>query len=175
MKNKMNKYGKTKMVNPILGKTVNSEIEMTKISKSELERSSDDESGNEQDYDNDEELDYLSYKKDDKMIKSYMYFLESYGGSKQPQLQPPQQQQHPQNQNQTVGGLRNRNPIQSIDPAIMTGNYYDQQSLNSSIYNINYKFDDSGLLQDETMNSSSRKKGGVLGMLNQFYKQDINR
>ena len=50
------------------------------------------------------------------MIKSYMYFLESYGGSKQPQLQPPQQQQqHPQNQNQTVGGLRNRNPIQSID------------------------------------------------------------
>ena len=66
MKNKMNKYGKTKMVNPILGKTVNSEIEMTKISKSELERSSDDESGNEQDYDNDEELDYLSYKK---MIK----------------------------------------------------------------------------------------------------------
>lgn len=175
MKNKMNKYGKTKMVNPILGKTVNSEIEMTKISKSELERSSDDESGNEQDYDNDEELDYLSYKKDDKMIKSYMYFLESYGGSKQPQPQPPQQQQHPQNQNQTVGGLRNRNPIQSIDPAIMTGNYYDQQSLNSSIYNINYKFDDSGLLQDETMNSSSRKKGGVLGMLNQFYKQDINR
>lgn len=96
--------------------------------------------------------------KDDKMIKSYMYFLESYGGSKQPQPQPPQQQQHPQNQNQTVGGLRNRNPIQSIDPAIMTGNYYDQQSLNSSIYNINYKFDDSGLLQDETMNSSSRKK-----------------
>ncbi|KAF6072216.1 Autophagy protein Apg9 family protein [Candida albicans] len=175
MKNKMNKYGKTKMVNPISGKTVNSEIEMTKISKSESERSSDDESGNEQDYDNDEELDYLSYKKDDKMIKSYMYFLESYGGSKQPQPQPPQQQQHPQNQNQTVGGLRNRNPIQSIDPAIMTGNYYDQQSLNSSIYNINYKFDDSGLLQDETMNSSSRKKGGVLGMLNQFYKQDINR
>ena len=51
---------------PNSGKTVNSEIEMTKISKSELERSSDDESGNEQDYDNDEELDYLSYKK---MIK----------------------------------------------------------------------------------------------------------
>ena len=54
------------MVKPNSGKTVNSEIEMTKISKSELERSSDDESGNEQDYDNDEELDYLSYKK---MIK----------------------------------------------------------------------------------------------------------
>ncbi|CAI5758577.1 unnamed protein product [Candida verbasci] len=94
----------------------------------------------------DEDLNYLSFHQDDKMIKSYMYFLESYGGSKQEQPKPSQSQP--------------RKPRFTND----------QQSISDSIYNVDYKFDDSDFLIDD----KSRKKGGVLGMLNQFYNQDLN-
>ncbi|EMG49137.1 hypothetical protein G210_0175 [Candida maltosa Xu316] len=136
------------------------DADVAKISKSESD--TDDE------YDDDDEFDneFLLYQQDDKMIKSYMYFLESYGGSKQ------QQQQQQQQQPQSSGRPEIRNTANQRNPTI---DYNDQQSLNSSIYNINYKFDDSGILRDDMLSSTSRKKGGVLGMLNQFYKQDINR
>ncbi|EGW31409.1 uncharacterized protein SPAPADRAFT_51426 [Spathaspora passalidarum NRRL Y-27907] len=131
------------------GKPSGNEIEMNKISKSDHEETSDDTS------DDDSDLNYMRqhYQQDDKMIKSYMYFLESYGGSKSNPKSTPQIQ------------AKRQVPVEP-SPSFL----YDQQSISDSLYNINYKFDDSTILQDDI----SRRKGGVLGMLNQFYKQDIS-
>lgn len=130
-------------------KTVRGDNDMPKISKSELERS---DSENSDDYsdESDEAVDYLSTLHDQKMINLYIHFNENYSEVKR------------------VNKPVDKDPLQA-------GATMEQQSLNSSIYDINYKFDDSGILQDDMNASTSRRKGGVLGMLNQFYKQDINR
>lgn len=50
----------------------------------------------------------------------------------------------------------------------------DNDELSDSIFKLNYNRVDDDLNNDTTRNKSKRK-GGVLGMLNQFYKQDMNR
>lgn len=85
------------------------------------------------------------YYQDDKMIKSYMYFLESY--------QPKSDKKKP--------------PAQPAPRVVLGSRLPDSISLNESAYNVTYKFDES---VDER-----RGRKGVLGMLNQFSKQDIHR
>lgn len=125
--------------------------DIPKISKSELEGSDNSRSDDNDSDDSDEALDYLSTLHDQKMINLYIHFNENYSEIKR---------------------VNKPNDRDIVQPPTNT---MEQQSLNSSIYDINYKFDDSGILQDDMNASTSRRKGGVLGMLNQFYKQDINR
>lgn len=161
--------------------------EKSKISDHELSSSSDD---------SDLEIDYYQ---DEKMIKSYMYFLESYGGSKSqnPKAKskfknvPLKVLEIPVKMLEPVRGLMNPIIQSYIDPSpsllyqgsvrgegapmvgrngpFLRSDASSHQSLSESTYNIDYKFDD-----DIDFDKKS-KKSGVLGMLNQFYKQDINR
>ncbi|RLV89158.1 Autophagy-related protein 9 [Spathaspora sp. JA1] len=134
-------------------KPMTNEIEMNKISKSDQDASSNDSSEEEP-----SDIDYMRhYQQDDKMIKSYMYFLESYGAGSQAQTKAKPTSQQVQ--------TKKRAPVDP-SPSFL----YDQTNLSDSLYNINYKFDDSMILKDDM----ARRKGGVLGMLNQFYKQDLS-
>lgn len=86
---------------------------------------------------------------DDKMIKSYMYFLESYGGQgRRPDRAPAERPQR-----------RQEGPSASL--------FAKDDALTESAYDVQYKFDD----EDD----DSGKKAGVLGLLNQFYKQEVSR
>ncbi|RCK57809.1 Autophagy-related protein 9 [Candida viswanathii] len=143
------KKNKRKYQKQPMRKSVGAGNETPKISKSDLERSDDDRSDDDRSDGSDEALDYLSTIHDQKMINLYIHFHENYNEGKR---------------------VTNNKPVERE-----TMPTADQQSLNSSIYDINYKFDDSGILKDDMNASTSRRKGGVLGMLNQFYKQDINR
>ncbi|KAK6455673.1 Atg9 protein [Scheffersomyces xylosifermentans] len=156
-----------------LNKLKSTRRDKAKISDSEehsSNNSSDDESDN--DLNND-------YYQDEKMIKSYMYFLESYGvannnngtigGQTAPQSGAQQKFSTLRTQNNTIRNsvMSNADPTPSL---IVQGGSSDTQGILDSTYNINYKLDDD---QEET--NKSGKKSGVLGMLNQFYKQDIHR
>lgn len=108
------------------------------------------ENTSEDDDEDDDELTDLYH--DEKMIRSYMYFLESYKGnedkkkvSKKPRVVP------------EPSSLPAPKPLSNIDSSVM-----------ESMYAINYKFEDEVPVE-------AGKKSGVLGMLNQFYKQDFNR
>lgn len=168
---------------------------------------------------NSEDSNVDDYYQDDKMIKSYMYFLESYGGS----------QKNPRNGNKPANGssknrgdglkpigrsalntgsngnglrpttnnqtLRNKvngtiveGPSSSfIVPQSSNAGYLPNSQtsfgLTESAYNVNYKFnemDEQGYDEDDGEDSLkkhrfSRRKQGVLGMINQFYKQDVGR
>lgn len=134
--------------------------------------------------DEEEDNDLLAdYYQDDKMIKSYMYFLESYGGSKKPQevqingSTGPNMTTMPKESTSKMPKRIKVNQISqsNIDPSpsLMYQNPNSKdvtQSLTESGYSINYKFDDVDDASDKLGN-----KSGVLGMLNQFYKQDLQR
>lgn len=99
--------------------------------------------------DTDEDTDEESYP-DEKMIKSYMYFLESYGNKPRRQSV----KKHSQAVKPSKAG--------STRAAAPTA------SLTESMYNVNYHFDQ--------VEEPQPHKSGVLGMLNQFYKHtDIGR
>lgn len=85
---------------------------------------------------------------DDKMIKSYMYFLESYGG----------QGRRPERPNDRLQ-RRQEGPSASL--------FAKDDAMTESAYDVQYKFED-----DDDENG---KKAGVLGLLNQFYKQEVLR
>ncbi|KAG7193504.1 autophagy protein atg9 [Scheffersomyces spartinae] len=116
----------------------------------------------------------MNYYQDDKMIKSYMHFLESYGTSKPgnatttnviPTKNTTPSTTTKNNQpftSKSQGAAPVRRPYATIDDDAMT----------SSMYNFDEGFppdeDD-----DDTGTGPHRKgKSGVLGMINQFYKND---
>lgn len=78
---------------------------------------------------------------DDKMIKSYMYFLESYNERERP---PPPTKPH--------------QPARTVVPP---------DSISDSTYDVENTLEDTEHVEG--------KKAGVLGMINQFYKQDLGR
>jgi autophagy-related protein 9 len=107
--------------------------------------------------DNDDDFDPLY--RDEKMIRSYMYFLESYGNKNQ------------SNSKTVMPPGKKLKPVRTADPtpSLLIPPNIDNQLTDS--YTINYKFD-----EDEGENfRENGKKSGVFGMLNQFYKQDPNR
>lgn len=153
------------------------EVELDLLKKRKAKAKKSDGESSESEGDDDQDLKYDSYQ-DEKMIKSYMYFLESYDDKKR-KVKPNQHQSQYQNQytgNSDAGTSPKSNThrkrkakmvheepkllllhLQSLGPEMM-----------ESMYNINYKFDDSDEPQTQ--------KSGVLGMLNQFYKHsDIGR
>lgn len=90
------------------------------------------------------------YYQDDKMIKSYMYFLESYGT----------------NENEPVKqGTAKKTVFNQARPVT---NVTNAPTMEDS-YNIDYKFD------EQTEFERNGHKSGVFGMINQFYKHDSNR
>lgn len=114
-------------------------------------RQSDDLNRDESSDDDDNESD-MDYYHDDKMIKSYMYFLESYGTSKP--------------------GANNKNPAVKSAPIRRPLTPVEDDVMSSSMYNFDEGFpqDDD---DDNDGNGPHRKgKSGVLGMINQFYKND---
>lgn len=165
----------------------------------------------ESDEDSSNDYDALLYfQNDDKMIKSYMYFLESYGGTKQ--AQPNQHQtgkQHNLIKPRSAGNARSIGHTQLSK----VNQREDNESLGESIYKVshfgadadaeeedeydddvfvagdyknggvrrdvddddNYYVEDNGDSLSKTARDKSKRKGGVIGMLNQFYKQDIGQ
>ncbi|CAH2350804.1 autophagy-related protein 9 [[Candida] railenensis] len=116
----------------------------------------------ESDDSDDSDLNYDSYQ-DEKMIKSYMYFLESYDNKKKPASKI----------NNQKGQLNpSKSPKTDIQPNVPRQRNVPESmidhSMAESMYNINYKFDD--------IEEPKAQKSGVIGMLNQFYKHtDIGR
>lgn len=109
--------------------------------------------------DDDSDPDLNKYFQDDKMIKSYMYFLESYGaGNKAPQK--------PKAATSSFRPQTREGPSSSI----MLLNRAAQNTPLDSIYDSGYTF-------DELNKSEEPAKGrkGVLGMINQFSKQENGR
>nr|A3LZS3.3 RecName: Full=Autophagy-related protein 9 [Scheffersomyces stipitis CBS 6054] len=158
-RSKTSKTSSKKTVNEIeLNNIKSKRREKAKISDSEdassLPNTSDDESGN--------DLNADTYQ-DEKMIKSYMYFLESYGAGKA--------DVRAINSNNKL--LAKNSVISNIDPSpsLIIQGPSDNHSLLDSAYNINYKFDDA----EQEESTRPGKKSGVLGMINQFYKQDLGR
>lgn len=119
-----------------------------KLKHTDTEESSDEES----------DADFGEFYQDDKMIKSYMYFLESYGtqakGDKKKRSKSTSQ----------YGGQPFENDEFSAknDPKFPMDSIYDSE------------FDLRNILVDDTAPKSKGKKG-VLGMINQFSKQDTAR
>lgn len=95
------------------------------------------------------------YYQDDKMVKSYMYFLESYGGKAAPGRK-----------DVSGGGTTNGGGTTSRGRKESTGVIVGAAAGSDSFseYDLDYKFDD--------VEGKPGKKGGVFGMLNQFYKHD---
>lgn len=166
------------------------------------DQSSTDESSNSDDSNLDD------HYQDDKMIKSYMYFLESYGGSKKNPQNPsngskPRGRENgrstlntgsngnafrPTTNNQTLRNKVNGTVVEGPSNSFMVPqnnglpNSHNSFELTESAYNVNYKFndiDEQGFDEDDEgtlkKNKFSKRKQGVLGMINQFYKQDVGR
>lgn len=96
-------------------------------------------------HDDDDDHDYDYYTQDDKMFRSYMYFLESYGGKKPA---PPKSSSHVTRNSGIVEPSR-------VPPST--------RSLGDSSYTF-------GSIPEEPHEPQRRK--GVLGMINQFSKHD---
>lgn len=109
--------------------------------------------------------DLNSYYQDDKMIKSYMYFLESYGNG-DPKKPRPQRTQQPGNSR-----IPRRAPSPKEGPASslqMSRGQWNGLALDS-VYESNYA------LGEASTHSEPQSKKGVLGMINQFSKQQAGR
>lgn len=144
------------------------ELDNVNLNKADKSKLSDSETSSNSD-DNDDTDINNDYYQDDKMIKSYMYFLETCGNDKAKQASKltsneqlstkPSRIAKPDNSQSVVG-----DPTPSFLYQPLTSN-----SIDDSSYNINYNIDE----QEEE--SSKGKRSGVLGMINQFYKHDRNR
>ncbi|KAI5960975.1 ATG9 [Candida pseudojiufengensis] len=125
------------------------------------------ESGSESDQysdesDDDDEFGFgIRNEDNDKMTKSYMNFLENYGAGGYQQVANQNQSTNQSNSTKYQSNILNNQNI--IDEE----NYFLFDNLN----NTNTSENDN---QIDNLNFKSKRKGGVLGMLNQFYKQDLN-
>lgn len=106
-----------------------------------------------------------SLQRDDKMAKSFYHFMDNYNdqdavANKKGIMQRKQQPF--------------KDSVLEFSHAGHDSGYLDDDQSADSIFKLNYNNLDEDLDNDVTRNKSKRK-GGVLGMLNQFYKQDIGR
>lgn len=107
-----------------------------------------------------------SLQRDDKMARSYYHFMDNYNDEDATNngKGPMKRKQQPF-----------KDSILAYNNTAQDAGYYDgDDQLTDSIFKLNYNKADDDLDNDLTRNKSKRK-GGVLGMLNQFYKQDIGR
>lgn len=168
-KRKLKKSKSTTKKNAAKAKAISDDIELDNVNlnKDKLKQS---DSGTSSQSDEDDDADINNdYYQDEKMIKSYMYFLETCGNDKAKQTSKlstnaqlstkPSRIAKPDNSHSVVG-----DPSPSFLYQPLTSN-----SINESSYNVDYNIDE----QDEE--SSKGKRSGVLGMINQFYKHDRNR
>ncbi|EGV62415.1 autophagy protein atg9 [Yamadazyma tenuis] len=123
------------------------------------------------DDDNDDDENDFFYQ-DDKMIKSYMYFLESYEPDKSTKrTSNTKSSKGPSNSfhfNKTLNNrFNNRGNFKPLSKIKMS------QTLDPSSSLMNDEFND--LVDNSEISVEKIGKSGVLGMLNQFYKQDINK
>ncbi|CAK9439105.1 uncharacterized protein LODBEIA_P33290 [Lodderomyces beijingensis] len=145
----------------------------------------DDDDDDDDGYDSDH-YDALEYfQNDDKMMKSYMYFLKSYGGkgnaasgtgaaapgssssARRPINQAPPGS-HSLSQHQQLSKVnRKMDPFANHDGANDAINFDDSSLMFPDI--------DDNLGDDSGVGDRSKRKGGVLGMLNQFYKQEVGQ
>ena len=103
------------------------------------------------------------YYQDDKMIKSYMYFLESYGNKKA--TGKPQTSSHKQ-----VAG-NSEGPSAAV--ALGKRNWQNGGTHgNESVHENSYNFAES---LEASMRPGAKGRKGVLGMINQFSKQEAGR
>lgn len=159
LRQKQKKFQKRKMAND------NIELENIKPKHTHSDSNSDTES---------DESSFNDDYHDDKMIKSYMYFLESYAGQKE---QP--------SKSLANNNIKSQPREAGPSPSIMIQRQKQKNGFNSnspnlslseSAYNVNYKLaPDDELSDDGIETKGARGKKGVLGMLNQFYKQDSSR
>ncbi|PSK36522.1 hypothetical protein C7M61_003995 [Candidozyma pseudohaemuli] len=127
-----------------------------KAKHSDLEVSSDDMS----------DPDLNSYYQDDKMIKSYMYFLESYGnGDPKKTRQPQRAQQLNSSRYPRAAPSPKEGPSSSLH---MSKGQWNGLALDS-VYESNYA------LGEASTHSEPQSRKGVLGMINQFSKQQAGR
>lgn len=141
------------------------DVELDLINKRKAKAKIGDESSSE-----DSDLNYDSYQ-DEKMIKSYMYFLESYDNKKKPASNKQLASNTLQSGRAPVqdsSSLKLRGGTKPVGMKRVIPELIIDQSVTESMYNINYKFDD--------LEEPKAHKSGALGMLNQFYKHaDIGR
>ncbi|KAI5950627.1 ATG9 [Candida margitis] len=125
--------------------------------------------------DDDDDGEIYSLQRDHKMVKSYYHFMQNYNDEDTAAAA-----------NGTRPIRRNAKPLTSSITSQFNSNatqmgYNAEENdgdnddeLTDSIFKLNYNKIDGDLGNDLSRNKSKRK-GGVLGMLNQFYKQDIGR
>lgn len=107
--------------------------------------------------DDESDPDLNEYYQDDKMIKSYMYFLESYGaGNKTPTKQKPTPVRPPSR------------AVEGPSSSMMLLNRGAGQSPLESIYESTFNLEADNV-------EEAKPRRGVLGMINQFSKQDSGR
>lgn len=106
---------------------------------------------------------------DDKMIKSYMYFLESYGNKSQ---DPPHGKKMKNNMPNNFSSVEQPKPVRSSGP-LSDGPLNHPSSISTSIADISFGMRNT--VDDDEEDRKQGRKSGMLGMLNQFYKQDMKR
>lgn len=107
------------------------------------------------------------YYHDDKMIKSYMYFLETCDNDRV--KKPPREavNVHP---NKNLNTAKSNISQSVVDPSpSLLYQPLTSNSINESSYNMDYNLNE----PEEDLNKG--RKSGVLGMIDQFYKHDRNR
>lgn len=127
---------------------------LSKAKQSDLEHSSDELS----------DPDLHDYYQDDKMIKSYMYFLESYGNS-DPKKPKALRMQHTSSYRAPRGTPTVKEGSSSALQASNGSNRWNGLTLDS-IYESTY-----ALGAEASTHSEPQSRKGVLGMINQFSKQ----
>ncbi|KAI5948679.1 ATG9 [Candida theae] len=102
-------------------------------------------------------------QQDDKMARSFYHFMDNYNNDDAGLIQRKQQPL--------------KDPTLGFAVAESKG-YEGNDELTDSIFKLNFNNDnddDDDADDADVMRNKSKRKGGVLGMLNQFYKQDIGR
>lgn len=129
-----------------------------KAKHSDLEESSDEMS----------DPDLNSYYQDDKMIKSYMYFLESYGNGDPKKRRPQRTQPLNQSRFPRAAPIPQEGPSSSLHTS-RGPNQWNGLALDS-VYESTY-----ALNGEASVHSEPQSRKGVLGMINQFSKQQAGR
>lgn len=162
-KPKRSKVNSTKTGNK---KSLSENIELDNINLNKHAKAKISDVENSSDSDDNDDSDLNDYYQDEKMIKSYMYFLETCGNDKPKKGPKSITGSEPGKLSRTTKA----NTASNLDPSpSLLYQPTISNSINESSYNIDYNIND----QDDE--SSRNKKSGVLGMINQFYKQDRNR
>ena len=113
---------------------------------------------------------YDNYYHDDKMIKSYMYFLETCGGPSYKKEAPKPQLLENGPSGRAPANNKSTAAQSMMDPPSSLLYQHDPtEALNTSSYTMNYNMNTN---EDEDQEAHAGTKSGVLGMINQFYKHD---